>query len=76
MDKHSALKILIQHTYLFSPEVKSQLLNKLPELTTEEVQSLGNLLANEKKTALTKAPQRLASLEELQSQLKKKIALD
>lgn len=55
MDKRQALKVLIEHSFLFPEEVKNKLLNKVETFTDEQVEELGKFLAMEKKKSLESA---------------------
>lgn len=52
MDKKSALKVLIEESIIISEDVKEPLINKIPSLTDEEVDTLGTFLAMEQKELL------------------------
>lgn len=69
MDKKEALKLLIQHSYMLSEEVKNQLYEKLPTLSDEQIDILGKFLANEKKLAIESANKMITSYDNLLKQL-------
>lgn len=52
MNKKDALKILIEHSFLLSKEVKEKLLLKIEMMSEDQVDSLGKFLAQEKSKAI------------------------
>lgn len=52
MNKKEALKVLIEHSFLLSKEIKEKLLLKIETMTEDQVDSLGKFLAQEKSKAI------------------------
>ena len=70
MTKQQALKILIEHSYLLTEEAKQQLYHRIPQLSEEEVDVLGKLLAEEKKQSLEMIDQKISNLEDVIQKLR------
>lgn len=71
MDKKQALITLIKHTYLFTDEVKSQLIARVISMSDEDVYNLGRFLAVEKKKSIEENRKVITSLEALLEELEK-----
>lgn len=52
MDKKTALKILIKHSFLLSEEIKEKLYLKIETMSEEQIDTLGKFLAQEKSAAI------------------------
>ncbi len=63
MTKREALAVLIQHSALFSDDLKKQLLSSLETLPEGDVSALGTLLAQEKQNEWRHADSRLSFVE-------------
>lgn len=70
MDQKQALKILIEHCFLLTEQVKQKLYFKLPSMSDQDINSLGKFLALEKKKSIETNKQLIQSLEELKKALK------
>lgn len=66
MSKQEALKILIEHSFTLSADEKKDLLDKLPTMSAEEIEGVGQLLAYEKVARVNAAPQVIAELEKIE----------
>jgi len=64
MDQKEALLILINHSFLLSDRVKTELAAKLNEMSAKDVWNLGRFLALEKKQSLKANQKMIDSLEE------------
>lgn len=69
MNKREALLVLIKHSYFLTDNVKLQLLADMDKLTDEEVDTLGEFLAIEKKNALDNNQQLIDELKSLEKEL-------
>lgn len=63
MTKREALAVLIQHSTLFSNDLKEQLLGSVETLPEGDVSALGALLAQEKQNEWRHADSRLSFVE-------------
>ena len=52
MDKKTALKILIEDSFLFSPILKERLVQNIDSMTDDDISALGKMLAGDKKETL------------------------
>jgi len=64
MDQKEALLTLINHSFLLSDRVKTELAAKLNEMSAKDVWNLGRFLALEKKQSLKANQKMIDSLEE------------
>lgn len=55
MDKKTAIKTLLRHSFFFTEEVKATILEKLDDMSEAELDSIGNFLALEKEKSLASA---------------------
>lgn len=69
MDKKDALKVLIKHSFLFSEELKEKLLLKVEIMNSDQIDTLGQFLAKEKKKAIETAPDVIRTYEEFLKKL-------
>ncbi|MDD3999085.1 MAG: hypothetical protein PHR98_03240 [Candidatus Shapirobacteria bacterium] len=69
MNKKEALKILIQHSFLLSKEVKEKLLLKIEIMSEYQVDSLGKFLALEKSKAIESFDETKKQYEEIIAEL-------
>lgn len=72
MSKRESLRVLIEHSYILSDEVKSKLLQRLDKLSDEDVYNLGRFLAIEKKKSLEAGEKIIESLDKVLQELDKK----
>ncbi len=52
MDKKEALKILIEHSFVFTKDVQEKLIAGIPAMTLRDVDALGKLLASLKQKSI------------------------
>jgi dsDNA-binding SOS-regulon protein len=71
MSKRSALKILIEHTFLLDDDAKVVLADSIPKLNDEQVEQLGVLLATEKKLAIENSAAKIANYNKLLKRITK-----
>ncbi|HOY61153.1 MAG TPA: hypothetical protein PK045_01450 [Candidatus Woesebacteria bacterium] len=69
MNKKDALKILIEHSFLLSKEVKEKLLLKIEMMSEDQVDSLGKFLAQEKSKAIESFDETKKQYEEIIAKL-------
>jgi len=69
MNKKEALKILIEHTFLLSQEIKEKLLLKIEIMSEDQVDSLGKFLAQEKSKAIESFDETKKQYEEIIAEL-------
>lgn len=65
MNQQEALRILIQHTVLFTGVIKEKILASMASLSEEDVTQLGRLLATEKERALAGIKEKMARASDL-----------
>lgn len=71
MDKKYALQLLITHSFLLTDFDKNQLILKIPEISEEQIDFLGKLLAEEKKQSLMSNYNKIQSLDKVLEKLGK-----
>lgn len=69
MNKKEALKILIQHSFLLSKEVKEKLLLKIEVMSEDQIDALGKFLAQEKSKAIESFDETEKQYEEIIAEL-------
>lgn len=73
MDKKTALKILIEHSYFLTLQIKKKLLDNIDNMSDSDVDDLGKFLATEKKIAIEKNTEMIADLENLTKSLQEEL---
>jgi hypothetical protein len=74
MNKRDSLRILVQYTTLFSAEMKESILRQLDFMSDEDVESLGILLATEKKEAVEGFDKQLMHIDQVVQSLEAQYA--
>lgn len=69
MDKKTALKTLVEHSYFISNTTKSELLAKMDTMSDDDVETLGRFLALEKKQSLVRGKQVITATNSLIKEL-------
>jgi len=64
MNKKDAVKVLITHSFLLTDQLKKKLLLKIEIMDENQVNILGQFLADEKRKAIKTAPETIANYEE------------
>lgn len=69
MSKHEAVRILIQHTTIFTEEIKDVLLTRIDSMTDEDIQNLGLFLTAEKEKTIAQFQQKITRVDDLLAKL-------
>lgn len=69
MNKKEALKILIEHSFLLSKEVKEKLLLKIEIMSEDQIDSLGKFLSQEKSKAIDSSVETVKQYEDIIAEL-------
>jgi len=69
MNKKKALKILIEHSFLLSREIKEKLFLKIETMSEDQINTLGKFLAQEKSKAIESFDETQKQYEEIIAEL-------
>lgn len=69
MNKKKALKILIEHSFLLSREIKEKLFLKIETMSEDQINTLGKFLAQEKSKAIESFDETEKQYEEIIAEL-------
>ena len=69
MNKKDAVKVLIKHSFLLTDELKNKLLLKIEIMDENQINTLGQFLADEKRNAIKTAPTALTDYQEFLDKL-------
>lgn len=65
MDKKEALLVLIQHSMFIPEKVKLELIEKIDQMTDEQINDIGRFLALEKKKSIEGSDEMISYIEKI-----------